>query len=73
MSDKKTHERFRVVTHKDGRKEVHSQHGTREDAKARITSDGLTNDDRPSIERGEEPWEASGTTSTVWVPDPECP
>jgi hypothetical protein len=68
----KKHERFRVVTTShDGKHELHSHHATREEAQARIGSDGLTNNDMPAIERGAEPWDASGTTSTVWLPDPE--
>lgn len=65
----KGHERFRVVTHSE--KAVHSHHKTREEARARITADGLTNDDHPAIERGLEPWDAGDTTNTTWLPDGE--
>ena len=61
------HERFRVVTHST--KAVHSHHKTREEAKARIASDGLTAEDHPAIERGLEAWDAGNTTSTAWLPD----
>ena len=66
----RAHERYRVTT-RHSPKVVHSHHKTRAAAQARITSDGLTADDHPQIERGIEPWDASDTTNTTWLPDGE--
>lgn len=64
------HERYRVTTHRSP-KEVHSHHKTKEEARARIQSDGLTNDDHPEIERGLEAWDAGNASTTTWAPDPD--